>query len=109
MGSSNYTEHKKKVHLWKYPSSGPPKKFTVTLSVGSIVVTVFFVWGHKGILLVNFLDHGDTVNAECYCGTHGRLWQSTSTCCERSGLLCQGIIIWHNIAWFHTAKDTSNW
>ena len=51
MGSSNDTQHPKvKVHLWKYPSSGPPKKFTVTISVRSIMVT-FLVANIKAYFL----------------------------------------------------------
>ena len=88
--------HHMEIHIWA-------TKEIHSDSVRKIMVTVFFGWENKGILLVDFLDHGDSVCAECYCSTCGRSWQGT---CEKLRLMCLGIIIWHNNAWFHPAKGT---
>jgi len=46
---------------------------------------------HNGMLLVDFLDCGDTVTAECYCSALQRLWQVIYH--KRPGLTYQDIII----------------
>jgi hypothetical protein len=31
-------------------------------------------WDHKRVLVLDFLDHGLTLPADCYCGTLGLCW-----------------------------------
>jgi Transposase. len=58
--------------MWKQPSS-PSKKFeAILLSVRKIMATVYR--DHKGVFIVNFLDHDNSVTALCYCGTLEILW-----------------------------------
>ena len=53
-------ETKAESKQWKHPSSLTPRKFKVTKSSWKVMVTVF--WDPEGILLVDFLDHGRTIN-----------------------------------------------
>lgn len=66
-------ESKQASMVWKHPWSPPPKKFKVTQSAGKIMVTVF--WDHRGVLLVDFLPKGHSINAQTYCATLKRLKQ----------------------------------
>jgi hypothetical protein len=50
--------------LW-HTSSPIKKKFKQTISTHKIMCTVF--WDGKGILLVEFLPQGSTINAGVYC------------------------------------------
>jgi hypothetical protein len=78
------------------------KKFKVMPSVRDITGTVF--WDYKGVFLMDFLGHGDTVSVQCFCGIHERLWQAI--CHKRPALLCQGTITLHSNARLHTANWT---
>jgi hypothetical protein len=49
------------------------KKFEATLFVSKIMAALFK--DHKVVLIVNFLDHGNDVTAQCYCGTLAILWR----------------------------------
>jgi hypothetical protein len=50
-----------------------------------IMATLF--WDQKCLLPVDFLDHGDTVTAECYYGTL-QIWQDFSL--KQPGVMRQG-------------------
>ncbi|GBN77026.1 hypothetical protein AVEN_202702-1 [Araneus ventricosus] len=52
---------------WKHSRSPTKKKFKTTLSAHKIMCTVF--WDRQGILLVDFLPRGETINAVRYCET----------------------------------------
>ena len=52
---------------WKHAGSPVKKKFKVTQSVRKVLVTVF--WDMHGVLLVDFAEHGTTVNAAAYIKT----------------------------------------
>jgi hypothetical protein len=58
-------ETKQAFITWKHASSPLSKKFKTTQSAKKIMATVF--WDHNGVLLVDFLTQGDTVNADRYC------------------------------------------
>lgn len=47
-------------------------------------------WDHKVVLLVDFLNHDDTISAKCSCGTTETLWQDIHH--KRPGLVIQSII-----------------
>jgi hypothetical protein len=64
------------------------------LSVRKIIATV--LWDNKSVHLVDFLDHGDTITAQLYCGTLERFWLAISN--ERPGLSQHSIVILHNNA-----------
>jgi len=71
---------------------------------GSIVISKYdrgkLSWDQNHVLVLDFLDHGDTV--ECYCGTLSLRWPYF---CKRPQLLRQSIVLLHANA----RRHTSNW
>ena len=68
----HYTPETKQASMvWKHFHSPTPTKFRVTKSAKKILVTVF--WDMRGILLVDFLPTGTTVNAITYAKTLTKL------------------------------------
>ena len=63
--------------------------------------TVF--WDRKRVLLVEFLPHNETINAAVYCETLNNLCHSIYN--KRSGKLSKGIILLHDNARPHEAKQ----
>ena len=49
---------------WRHSSSLRPKKFRVQKSTGKVLASVF--WDQDGILLIDYLPKGQTINAEYY-------------------------------------------
>jgi hypothetical protein len=65
-------ESKRRSLEWHHPRSpSKPRKFEQTLSTRKIMAMVF--WDRKGVLLVEFMPQGTTINAESYCATLRRL------------------------------------
>jgi hypothetical protein len=93
-------ETKQASMTWKHALSPPSKKFKTTQSAKKIMATVFL--DHKGVLLVDFLTQGDTVNADHYCDTLSWLWEAI--CRKRPGLLQRGVVLLHSNARPHTAN-----
>lgn len=98
-------ENKRDSMTWKHIASPPVRKFKISPSAKKIMASVF--WDHKGPLLVDFLERGNTVNAEQYCKTLDRLRQAIRK--KRPGLLSDGIILLHDNATPHTASCTRHW
>lgn len=64
----HYTPETKQASMeWKHAGSPVKKKFKVTQSARKVLVTVF--WDMHGVLLVDFAEHGTTVNAAAYIKT----------------------------------------
>ena len=57
-------ERKKQSMQWKYTFSPPPKKAKVVSSAGKVMVSVF--WDAKGVVFVDYLEKGQTINGEYY-------------------------------------------
>ena len=66
-------------------------KFKVVPSASKVMTTVF--WDMRGVLLVEFQEHGRTVNVSSYCSLLERLKTVIRT--KRKGLLTQGVILLH--------------
>jgi len=49
---------------WRHSSSPHPKKFRVQKSAGKFLASIF--WDQDGILLIDYLPKGQTINAELY-------------------------------------------
>jgi len=90
---------------WKHPWSPTPRKFKVQLSAKKVMATVF--WDAKGVLLVDILPHGETINAVRYCKTMDRLREAVRR--KRPGLLQKGVVLLHDNATPHTANLTQEW
>jgi histone-lysine N-methyltransferase SETMAR len=96
------SETKQASMTWKHASSPPSKKFKTTPSAKKVMATVF--WDHKGVLLVDFLTKGDTVNADRYCDTLSRLQEAIGL--KRPGLLRTDVVLLHDNARPHSANRT---
>jgi len=69
---SHITPESKQQSLhWKHTGSPKRKKFKQTISTRKIMCTVF--WDTQGVLLVEFLPQGTTINSAVYCKTLKKL------------------------------------
>lgn len=59
---------------WMGPGEKPPKKAKTVPSAGKVMATVF--WDHKGILLVDYLEKGRTINGPYYANLLDQLKQA---------------------------------
>ncbi|GBO06188.1 Mariner Mos1 transposase [Araneus ventricosus] len=66
--------------------------------------TVF--WDKQGILLVEFLPRGETINAVRCCETLRKLWRAIQN--RSRGMLSQSIVLLHDNARPHSAGVTQN-
>ena len=98
-------ETKRDSMTWKHFDSPPPRKFKAVPSAKKIMATVF--WDRCGVLMVDFLRHGFTVNAEQYCRTLDKLRNVIRK--KRSGLISTGVILLHDNATPHTAAQMREW
>ena len=67
------------------------------------MATVF--WDRKGILRIDFLERGLTINADAYCETVRKLRWAIQN--KRRGMLSSGIVLLHDNARPHTAARTA--
>ena len=58
------------------------------------MATVF--WDRKGILLIDFLERGLTINTDAYCETVRKLRRVIQN--KRRGMLSSGIVLLHDNA-----------
>jgi len=68
------------------------------------MATVF--WDRKGILLIDFLERGLTINADAYCEIVRKLRRVIQN--KRIGMLSSGIVLLHDNARPHTAARTTH-
>ncbi|GFV93809.1 mariner Mos1 transposase [Trichonephila clavipes] len=66
--------------------------------------TVF--WDRKGVLLVDFLTRGDTINAAAYYATLQKLRRAIQN--KRRGMLSAGVVLLHDNARPHTENRTQD-
>lgn len=95
-------ESKQQSMQWRRVGSPRVKKFKLTPSTKKFMCTVFWDW--RGILLVDFMDHGATINAAGYCETLRKLRRAIQN--KRRGLLSKGVLLLHDNARPHTAHLT---
>ncbi|KAJ4452219.1 hypothetical protein ANN_03737 [Periplaneta americana] len=88
---------------WRHSGSPVRTKFKQTLSVRKVMCTVF--WDRKGILLIDFLPRGETVNADHYCETLRKLRRAIQN--KRRGMLIAEVVLLHDNARPHTARRTA--
>jgi len=93
-------ESKQSSEQWKHVSSPSPKKFKLQPSAGKVMACIF--WDIRGVVLVDFLPKGQTVNAAYYCALlSDRLRLAIRS--YRPDLLRKGVILQHDNAPPHTA------
>ncbi|GFX08887.1 uncharacterized protein TNCV_2965981 [Trichonephila clavipes] len=87
---------------WRYSGSPVRTKFKQILSVRKMMCTVF--WDRKGILLIDFLPRGETLNVDRYCETLRKLRRAIQN--KRRGMLNAGVVLLRDNARPHTARRT---
>ncbi|XP_015438009.1 PREDICTED: histone-lysine N-methyltransferase SETMAR-like [Dufourea novaeangliae] len=93
---------KQQLRQWRRSSSPKPRKFKQSPSAGKVMVTVF--WDEKGVLLVDFMPSGTTINADRYCETLKKLRRAIQN--RRRGMLSKGVSILYDNARPHVACTT---
>ncbi|KAJ4444846.1 cGMP-dependent protein kinase, isozyme 1 [Periplaneta americana] len=97
-------ESKQQSMEWRHTASPRKKKFKQTVSTRKIMCTIFL--DRKGVLLIEFLPRDETINRETYCQTLKKLFRAIQN--KRRGMLTDGVVLLHDNAWPHTARDTQN-
>lgn len=95
-------ESKRQSMQWVPKGGRPPKKCKTVFSACKVLATVF--WDYRGILLIDYLDKGKTINAEYYCGILDRLQKAIKN--KRPGLLSRKVFLIHDNARPHSARLT---
>jgi len=100
---SHITPETKKQSLhWKHTGSPKRKKFKQTFSKRKIMCTVF--WDRQGVLLVEFLPQGTTINSAVYCETLKKMRRAIQN--KRHGMLSATILLLHNNTRPHCCSDS---
>ena len=82
-------ETKRQSMQWKHSTSPAPKKAKVVSSAGKVMAFVF--WDAKGIVLIDYLQKGKTINGEYYAKLLRELRQAIKS--KRSGKLTKGVLL----------------
>ena len=77
---------------------------TCTISTKKIMCTVF--WERQGVLLVEFLPQGTTINSAVYCEMPKKLRPATQN--KRRGMLSATILLLHDNARPHSAAQNQD-
>ena len=88
---------------WRHTLSPRTKKFKISISVKNNTASVF--WSRKGILLVDFMPPGATINAAAYCDRLTRLRRATQN--KRRGILSRGVYLLHDNTRPHSVHITT--
>lgn len=81
-------ETKKQSMQWKHTFSPPPKKAKVVSSAGKVMASVF--WDAKGVVFVDYLEKGQTINGEYYSNLLRQLREAIKK--KRPGKLTKGVL-----------------
>ena len=96
-------ETKQQSKQWRKPQEGAPTKAMAVPSVSKVMITVF--WDCEGIILIDYLPRGATINAEYYASLlEGPLRDALRK--KRPGKLSAKPILQHDNARPHTARLT---
>ena len=95
-------ETKSQSRQWCGAGDMPPVKARTVASAEKIMMSVF--WDTEGVLLVDFLEKGATINSEYYCSLLKKLRETIRF--KRRGKLSSVPILHHDNATPHTAKIT---
>ncbi len=95
-------ETKEASKQWKHHNSPGHVKFKKENSARKLMVSVF--WDSEGVLLVDFMTRGTTINGEAYRNTLRKLRTAIKN--KRPGKLSRGIELLHDNARPHTAAET---
>lgn len=93
-------ETKQQSKQWKHASSPPPKKARVQASAGKVMLTVF--WDQQGVLLIDFLQKGTTINGAYYASLLVKLRAAIKE--KRRGMLTKGVRLLQDNAPVHNSR-----
>jgi histone-lysine N-methyltransferase SETMAR len=96
-------ETKRQSMEWRHDTSPRPKKFKTQASAGKVMVTVF--WDIRGVVLVDFLAKGSTINSEQYISTLKKLKARIRQ--ARPHMNMQEVLLQQDNARPHTSRLTS--
>ena len=88
---------------WRPVGSPPPLKPRETISAAKRMAIVF--WDNIGILLIDWVPHGATINSQYYITVLENLRESIKQ--NRRGKLTRGVLLLHDNARPHTSHETS--
>ncbi|GFT31828.1 histone-lysine N-methyltransferase SETMAR [Trichonephila clavipes] len=97
-------ESKRQSMEWRHTNSPVRVKAKRTISTRKVMATVF--WDRHGVLLVEFMQQGTTINAAAYCTTPTKLRRAIQN--KRRGLLTSGVLLLHGNAIPHSTINTQN-
>jgi [histone H3]-lysine36 N-dimethyltransferase SETMAR len=95
-------ENKQQSLQWRHVKSPPPRKFKAVPSMKKVMATVF--WDASGVLLIDHLPNGQTINADRYIATLKKLKRNIRR--KRPGLRDDQVLLLHDNARSHSALRT---
>jgi len=95
-------ETKQQSMEWRHSGSLRPKKFRVQKSAGKFLASIF--WDQDGILLINYLSKGQTINAQYYLSLLVQLKDILKE--KRRGKVIKGVLFLHDNSPAHRALAT---
>ena len=84
---------------WHHRGSPPPKKFKAVPSAGKVMASVF--WDTEGIIMIDYLEKGQTINGEYYSNELRQLRENLKV--KRRGKLSKGVLLLQDNAPVHNA------
>jgi len=96
------SETKRQSMEWWLSGSSRPQKFRVQKSAGKVLASIF--WDQDGILLIDYLPKGQTINAECYSFLLVKLKDILKE--KRRGKVTKRVLFLHDNAPTHRALAT---
>jgi len=87
---------------WRHSGSPHPKKFQVQKSVGKVLASIF--WDQNGIVLIDYLPKGQTINVEYYLSLLVQLKNILKEKCR--GKVTKVVLFLHDSAPAHRAHVT---
>lgn len=96
-------ESKRQSMEWRRPGSPRPQKFKTQRSCKKVLATVF--WNNQGVILIDFLEQGCTINSERYVATLRKLKEAIRR--KRPELDVRDIKLHHDNARPHTSFVTT--
>lgn len=96
-------ETKSQSAQWKTSEEPAPRKFKTQRSAGKVLASVF--WDAKGVLLVDILQAGHTINGPYYADLLRQLRRILPE--KRKGLVRRGVLLLHDNAPAHTSDIAS--
>lgn len=93
-------ETKQQSMQWRHSGSPPPKKFKTQRSSRKVMATIF--WDAKGVILIDYLESGQSITGEYYATVIRNLREAILE--KRRGLLTRGVLLLHDNAPVHKSR-----